>query len=77
VSELLTPVDGSEPVEPDPLTRRERQIAELVAEGGANREIARALHISQRTVEADIEHAFSKLGFNNRAQLAAWVGSRR
>jgi non-specific serine/threonine protein kinase len=47
----------------------------LVTEGRSNREIARTLHISQRTVEAHLQHAFTKLGFTNRAQLAAWVGA--
>ncbi|MGY0541527.1 ATP-binding protein [Nocardioides sp. YJ-D4] len=58
------------------LTRRELQIAGLVAHGRTNREIATELHISQRTVEAHLENAFSKLGFNRRAQLAAWISAR-
>lgn len=55
------------------LTRRERQIAELVAEGLSNRDIATSLVISQRTAEAHVEHILAKLGFTKRAQIAAWL----
>ncbi len=55
-----------------PLTRREHQIAELVAEGLSNKEIAARLVISQRTAETHVEHILVKLGFNTRAQIAAW-----
>ncbi|WP_137816253.1 ATP-binding protein [Gandjariella thermophila] len=60
-----------------PLTRRERQIAELVAEGLSNREIASRLVISPRTAEAHVEHILVKLEFNSRAQIAAWVAEKR
>lgn len=60
-----------------PLTKREKEIAELVADGLSNREIARRLVISIRTAETHIEHIFGKLGVNNRAQVAAWVVQRR
>jgi len=55
-----------------PLTRREAEIAGLVAEGLNNKEIAARLVISQRTVEAHVEHALVKLGFTSRSQIAAW-----
>ena len=58
---------------PTPLTRREREIAELVTQGLANREIAEQLVLAKRTVDSHIEHIFSKLGFTSRTQLAAWV----
>jgi non-specific serine/threonine protein kinase len=54
------------------LTRRERQIAELVAEGLTNREIAARMHISERTADSHLQHAMGKLGFRSRAQVAAW-----
>jgi DNA-binding NarL/FixJ family response regulator len=57
----------------DPLTRREREIAELVTEGLGNREIAEHLVLAKRTVDSHIEHIFNKLGFTSRAQIAAWV----
>ncbi|WP_460351492.1 ATP-binding protein [Actinoallomurus acanthiterrae] len=60
------------------LTRREREIADLVAEGRSNKEIAAALVISQRTAEGHVEHILRKLGFTSRAQIAAaWTPSGR
>ncbi|MET7334924.1 LuxR C-terminal-related transcriptional regulator [Nonomuraea sp. NPDC005650] len=55
------------------LTSRERQVAELVAEGMSNKDIASRLVISQRTAEAHVEHILTKLGFTSRAQIAAWT----
>ncbi len=55
------------------LTRREREIAGLVAEGMSNRAIAERLFLAERTVEGHVEHALNKLGFTSRAQLAAWI----
>jgi non-specific serine/threonine protein kinase len=60
-----------------PLTRREREIAELVAEGLTNPRIAARLTITNRTVATHIEHILTKLGFATRAQIAAWVAERR
>ncbi|KAF0957050.1 hypothetical protein MLGJGCBP_01127 [Rhodococcus sp. T7] len=62
-------------VEPGPtiLTRREQQVAELVAEGLTNRAIAAKLVISQRTAQGHVEHILSKLGFTSRTQIAAWI----
>jgi predicted ATPase/DNA-binding NarL/FixJ family response regulator len=61
---------------PSPLTRREREIAQLVADGLRNKEIAAALVISQRTAEAHVEHILSKLGFTSRSQIAAWIAQQ-
>jgi non-specific serine/threonine protein kinase len=55
------------------LTRRERDIARLVADGKTNKVIARELGIGERTVEGHVANALSKLGFASRAQLAAWI----
>ena len=55
------------------LTRRERDVAELVAKGEANRAIARALGIGERTVEGYVASALAKLDFTSRTQLAAWA----
>jgi DNA-binding NarL/FixJ family response regulator len=43
----------------------------------SNREIAEALVIGERTVDAHVVHILRKLGFSSRAQIAAWVGERR
>jgi non-specific serine/threonine protein kinase len=55
------------------LTRRERDVAQLVAQGKANKHVARALGIGERTVEGYVASALAKLGFQSRAQLAAWA----
>jgi predicted ATPase/DNA-binding CsgD family transcriptional regulator len=55
------------------LTRREKEIAALVAAGLGNREIAMRLFLSKRTVDSHMEHIFTKLGFSSRTQLASWV----
>ena len=54
------------------LSRREREVAALVAEGLTNREIAERLFISERTADGHLEHIREKLGVNSRAQVAAW-----
>ncbi|RYE39851.1 MAG: protein kinase [Hyphomicrobiales bacterium] len=55
------------------LTRREKEVAQLVADGLTNRAIAEQLVISHRTAQGHVEHILTKLGFHNRAQIAAWV----
>ncbi|BAH53233.1 protein kinase domain-containing protein [Rhodococcus opacus] len=55
------------------LTKRERQVAGLVAQGLTNKAIAARLVISQRTAQGHVEHVLAKLGFSSRAQIAAWV----
>ncbi len=79
----LVPEQGTAAAGPagDPvvaLTRREREVAEHLAQGLTNKEIAERLGISQRTVETHVEHILAKLGFSGRAQVAAWsTGIRR
>ncbi|BCB80911.1 transcriptional regulator [Phytohabitans flavus] len=58
---------------PVPLTRREREIARLVADGLANRAIAEKLVLSERTVETHVRNLLTKLGLANRTQVAAWA----
>ncbi|MGI8331456.1 ATP-binding protein [Actinomadura scrupuli] len=67
------PPAGTGP-QPSPLTRREIEIARLIAQGMSNKEIAGALVIAQRTAEGHVEHILNKLGFNSRAQIATWFG---
>ena len=54
------------------LTRREREVAALVADGLTNREIAKRLFISERTADGHLEHIREKLGVRSRAQITAW-----
>jgi DNA-binding NarL/FixJ family response regulator len=65
------------PVEPSPLTRRELEVADLVADGLSNPEIAARLVISVRTAQGHVENILRKLGFNSRSLIAAWVTERR
>ncbi|RZL84714.1 MAG: tetratricopeptide repeat protein [Rhodococcus sp. (in: high G+C Gram-positive bacteria)] len=55
------------------LTKRERQVADLIAEGLTNQAIADRLVISPRTAQGHVEHVLAKLGFTSRTQVAAWV----
>ncbi|MDJ0414309.1 protein kinase domain-containing protein [Rhodococcus opacus] len=55
------------------LTRRERQVADLVAKGLTNKAIADQLVISRRTAQGHVEHILAKLGFTSRTQIAAWI----
>ena len=55
------------------LSAREREIAELVALGRTNREIAIDLHLAQKTVENHLGRVFSKLDISSRAALAGLV----
>ncbi|RNL77675.1 hypothetical protein EFL95_16855 [Nocardioides marmorisolisilvae] len=57
----------------EPLTRRETEVARLVATGLGNREIAGRLFISERTAQGHVQNALRKLDFGSRAQIATWV----
>jgi non-specific serine/threonine protein kinase len=57
------------------LSHRERQVAELVAEGLSNKQIAARLVISRRTVDSHVEKILTKLGFTSRVQVAAWFAA--
>jgi predicted ATPase/DNA-binding CsgD family transcriptional regulator len=58
------------------LTRREQDVAALVAQGMSNSQIAAALVISVRTVETHVQHIMDKFGCGTRAQIAAWSAAR-
>lgn len=63
-------------VDPGPLTARELEVAELVAKGLSNKDIAEVLVISPRTAQGHVENILRKLGLTSRTQVAAWVLER-
>jgi DNA-binding CsgD family transcriptional regulator len=68
-SRMTTRAEGSEAA----LSGREFEVAELVAKGLTDREIASELVIAQRTAESHVQHILTKLGFRSRSQIAAWA----
>jgi predicted ATPase/DNA-binding CsgD family transcriptional regulator len=67
------PEDAWRPGPEQALTRREREVAVLVAGGLTNRDVAARLSLSVRTVEVHVDRILTKLGFRTRTQLAAWA----
>ncbi len=58
-----------------PLTRREREVAELIASGLTNRQIGARLFIAERTVDTHVSRILAKLGCSSRAQVAAIIAT--
>jgi DNA-binding CsgD family transcriptional regulator len=83
VRETLTAADTADPAgtvtavpdAPLSLTYRQREVARLVEGGQTNRQIARMLRLSERTVESHLANIYRKLGVPNRAALAAVLGA--
>ncbi len=71
-----TTAETTGPKTVSPLTKRELEIAMLIAEGRSNRAVAEHLVISSRTVDGHVERILAKLGFASRTQIAAWVAAR-
>ena len=59
------------------LSGREREVAELVALGRTNREIAAELFLSEKTIETHLSHVFAKLGVKSRAAVAGELAGPR
>lgn len=62
---------------PSALTRREREVAKLVARGLTNRWIAKEFVLSERTVENHVSNILKKLKLSSRSEVAAWVEAQR
>jgi DNA-binding CsgD family transcriptional regulator len=58
------------------LTRREREVAALVARGYSNRRIAEALGVAEHTATNHVKHILARLDLSSRTQLAAWAAHR-
>lgn len=59
----------------DPLSKRERDVAELVAQGLSNKQMASRLFISERTVESHLYNLRNKLGISSRSEIGSWLRS--
>ncbi len=57
----------------EPLTSREQQIVELVAQGMSNREVAQQLHLSEHTIKNYLFRIYDKLGVSGRVELAVYA----
>lgn len=68
-------VERTLPARSGELTRREREVAALVAKGLSNRAIARQLQLSERTAANHVQHILDKLGMDNRTQVSVWLSS--
>jgi DNA-binding NarL/FixJ family response regulator len=62
--------------EPEPLTEREMEVLRLLAQGKSNKEIARALFISERTVKFHVSSIMGKLGAGNRTEAVSIAAGR-
>jgi DNA-binding NarL/FixJ family response regulator len=60
-------------ITPAQLSRREREVALLIAQGLPNRQIGAALAIKERTVEDHVSRLLRKLHLSNRAQVILWA----
>jgi non-specific serine/threonine protein kinase len=76
LDESATTGPGRSPLDQQ-LTRREVEVAELVAQGLTNQQIADRLVLARRTAEHHVERILLKLGFTSRSQLAVWADTRR
>jgi DNA-binding NarL/FixJ family response regulator len=59
------------------LSRREREVAVLVAAGNSNPTIAQTLYLSPRTVDSHMRRIFQKLAVSSRAQVAATIAAEQ
>jgi non-specific serine/threonine protein kinase len=73
---MLQPAEEPLAAPVGPLTGREVQVAALVAVGLSNREIAERVGIAKRTVDAHVDHIFTKLRISSRIQLTNWLRDR-
>jgi DNA-binding NarL/FixJ family response regulator len=72
LSQKASAFRGSQKIQ-DKLSAREREVAEWIAQGISNADIAARMVVSKRTIEKHIAHILDKLGLENRAQIVRWV----
>lgn len=64
---------GTKTRERSPLSQREREIVQLVAQGFKNKEMAEKMFISEQTVKNHLHNIFDKLGVSDRLELALYA----
>jgi DNA-binding NarL/FixJ family response regulator len=69
----LSREDAAKRAEEDALTPREREVLQLVSEGATNREVAKALYLSEHTVNFHMKNILHKLHLRNRAQAVGYA----
>lgn len=74
VASLVTRAEPREPSEP--LTDRERDVLQLLAQGLSNKDIAQKLYLSVRTVEGHLANIYGKLRVKSRTEAALWAAQR-
>jgi non-specific serine/threonine protein kinase len=81
--EETDPLTPSAPGEPSAgqalvvLSRREEEVAALVAQGMSNRQIAQELYLSERTIEHHVSKILRKLSLASRTEIASWATEQR
>jgi DNA-binding NarL/FixJ family response regulator len=78
--QTLRQIEHAPAREPSPasrLTRRELQVIAAVVEGGTNKDIAKAIGLSEQTVKNHLSNIFDKLGVSNRLELALYAVHHR
>jgi DNA-binding CsgD family transcriptional regulator len=75
---LTSSFDRRRPADPwSPLSAREFEVAQLVASGHTNRQIAQRLVLAPKTISAHVEHILTKLGAARRTEIATWCTAVR
>jgi DNA-binding NarL/FixJ family response regulator len=73
VDHAISRSNTSELMESVRMTKRERQVIELIAEGNTNKEIAQVLHLSTYTVKSHVHNILEKLALSTRVQIAKYA----
>jgi two-component system, NarL family, response regulator NreC len=73
ISDYVRSLSGNRPIAPSPLTVREREVLQLVAEGMTSKEVGRALHVTPKTVETHRVQIMRKLDIRSVAGLTKYA----